>query len=246
MSLSTSCSRSSRAVDERGERYDHSADPRRGQHPDDEVGTVGVQQSDVGALAGAQGDQAARHDRRTAFGFGVADPFGVADQKRVIAPAASLGAQYLADGDRFTRHGGLHCGGASMKCRRIAPRSGLPDGVRGMLVDDRDLGGNLVARQSFPQILDECGGVRGLRCPQFDHGDRRLAEPFVASPDDRGAGYGGVAFQGAAYVVGHDFEPAADDRLVGPADDPQEPVGVDARHVGGADPVRRTAPAAPA
>ena len=55
-------------------RTDHDgADSRRSQHADDEVGAVGVEQSDVGALAGAKSDEPAGQSRRTAVGLGVAE-----------------------------------------------------------------------------------------------------------------------------------------------------------------------------
>ena len=48
-----------------------------------------------------------------------------------------------------------------------------------------------------------------------------------------------MAFQRGAHIVGHHLEAAADDRLVGASQDPQEAVFVDAGHVGRAHPVRR-------
>src|SRR5690242_12901203 len=46
-----------------------------------------------------------------------------------------------------------------------------------------------------------------------------------------------MALQRAADVVGHHLEAAADDGLIGTSEDPEKPVTVDARYVGGAHPV---------
>ena len=72
---------------ERGERDDDSADPRGRQHADDERRAVRVQQSDMGALAGAEGDEPAGQLRRATVGLGVTDAFAVADEQRVISLA---------------------------------------------------------------------------------------------------------------------------------------------------------------
>jgi len=65
-----------------------------------------------------------------------------------------------------------------------------------------------------------------------------VAEAVVGLADDRGSCHRRMALQGSAHVVGHHFEPAANDGLVGAPKDPQEPVRVDARHVGGPHPIR--------
>ena len=90
---------------ERGERHDDGADSRRCQHADDKRNAVGVEQSDVAALAGAESDEPTSQLRGKAFGFGVTDALGVADQQWVIASAQGLGTQYFTDGWQFTWHG---------------------------------------------------------------------------------------------------------------------------------------------
>ena len=89
MSLSTSCSRKLSRGREGGKRDDDGADSRGGQHADDKRDAVGVKQSDVAALAGAERDEPASQLRGATVGFGVADAFGVAHQQRVITSAAA-------------------------------------------------------------------------------------------------------------------------------------------------------------
>ena len=92
---------------------------------DHERRAVGVQQPDVGALARAEGDEPAGQLRRTALGVGVAEPVGVADQQRVFAALSACSAQHrAATVMRLSRP------------REVSPhrlRSGLPDGVRGIV-----------------------------------------------------------------------------------------------------------------
>ncbi len=73
---------------ERRERHDHGADARRGQHRDDQVRPVRVEQADVSAFACAESDQAAGELGRAAVGIGVAEAVGVADQQRMRRPRA--------------------------------------------------------------------------------------------------------------------------------------------------------------
>ena len=86
-SASANCPRSSRAVANVVNGTDDRADPCGGEQGNDELGTVRVEQTDVGALAGTQRDQAASQQRGTAFGLGVTQPLGVTDQQRVRRPA---------------------------------------------------------------------------------------------------------------------------------------------------------------
>ncbi len=167
---------------------------------------------------------------RTAIGLGVAETFGVAHQQRVLAPGLRLSPQHLGDGACQA------CSTAPLKNRRTALRSGLAGGSSRDLLDDRDVGGNLVARQPRSQVVHERRDLDGLA--QFHHGDRCLAEAVIGAADDRRAVHRRVALQRGAHIVGHHLEPAADDRLIGAPQDPQESVRVDARHVGGAHPVR--------
>ena len=75
---------------ERRERHDHRADARHGQHRDDPLRPVRVEQADVTALACAEGDQTAGELGRAAVGVGVAEAVGVADQQRMRAPRCCL------------------------------------------------------------------------------------------------------------------------------------------------------------
>ncbi len=100
--------------------HDHRADTRGGQHRDDPLRPVRVEQADVGALACAEGDQTAGELGRAAVGVGVAEAVGVADQQRMRAPR-SLPAVEVPS--RRSRH---------VTRRRMALRSGLPDGVLGI------------------------------------------------------------------------------------------------------------------
>ena len=75
---------------------------------------------------------------------------------------------------------------------------------------------------------------------QLDGGDGHRAEAPVVAAHDRRAPHRRVALERGAHVLGAHLEPAADDRLVGAAEDPEEAVGVDAGEV------RRAHPAAAA
>src|SRR6516162_11616102 len=76
----------------------HRADPCRREHPDDEVGAVRVEQSHMGPLAAAPGNQAAGKLRRAAVGLGIADAVTVADQEGVVPARTGLVSQDLGDG----------------------------------------------------------------------------------------------------------------------------------------------------
>ncbi len=196
-------------------------------------GAVRVQQPDVGALAGAESDQAARQLRRPAVGLGVAEAVGVADQQRVIAPrslpavavrrrrcTALTAAKRTGRSDRACR---TASGGSRRRSRSRWESRSAPAG----------LAGTRAARRR-----------RRTGLAQLDHRDGHLAEALVGSADHGRAPHGGMALQRGAHVVGQHLEAAADDRLVGAAEDPQEAVGVDAGQVGGAHPVRAPVPAA--
>ena len=116
-----------------------------------------------------------------------------------------------------------------------SPQIGLTGRRPGDLFDDREVGGNLIACQPRSQVFEECRHLH--RLAQFHHGDGGLAESVIVSADDGSAPHRRMALQRGAHVVGHYLEAAADDRLIGAAKDPEEVVGVDARHVGGAHPV---------
>ena len=60
-----------------------------GEHGHHEVHPVGIQQAHVGALTHTQGDKPAGQPCRASIGLGVAQPFAVADQQRVLAPMPS-------------------------------------------------------------------------------------------------------------------------------------------------------------
>src|SRR5262249_50793003 len=113
---------------------------------------------------------------------------------------------------------------------------GLTGGRSGDLVDDRDVGGNLIARQPRSQVLDERWSIDGRA--QFRNRAGCRAEPVVRSAHYRRPSHCGMALQRGAYVVRYHLEAAADDRLIGAAQDPEESVNVDARHVGGPHPLR--------
>ena len=206
---------------------------------DDERRAVRVEQSDVSALAGAEGDQAAGQLRRPAVGLGVTEAFGVATRSGCSPRDAACSRSNVADG-------GLQaCSTASAKNRRDGAQVGLARWRSGDLLDDRDIGGNFVARQPCSQEVHERRQRRrsSSRSSTIATGvspRRSSGRPTTAAPCTAG-----MAFQRGAHIVGHHLEPAADDRLVGAAEDPEESVGVDAGHVGGADPVRRRARADP-
>ena len=71
---------------------------------------------------------------------------------------------------------------------------------------------------------------------QLDGRDRHRAEAASGRPTTAAPRTRGMPLERGAHVVGQHLEAAADDRLVGAAEDPEEAVGVDAREVGGADP----------
>ena len=73
---------------------------------------------------------------------------------------------------------------------------------------------------------------------KLDDGHGNCPEARVLDADNGGSSDLGVALQGGAHIVRVDFETAPNYRLVGPADDPQEPVGVQPGHVSGPDPRR--------
>ena len=114
---------------------------------------------------------------------------------------------------------------------------GLAGRSPGNLVDNRDVVGDFVARQPCAQELDERGGVDGRSIPQLHHRNGGLAEAVVGPANYRRASHRGMAFERRAYVVRHHLETAADDGLVGAAQDPQEAVCVDSGHVGGLHPL---------
>ena len=121
--------------------------------------------------------------------------------------------------------------------RATAARSTLPESVRGSVVDDADLGrAARSGRARSPRWASRSSAVTSSPRAQLDGGDRHGAEARVVAADDGGAAHRGVALERGPHVVGPHLEAAADDRLVGPAEDPQEAVGVDAGEVGGADP----------
>ena len=232
---------------ERGERDDDGADPGGGQHADDEVGSRS-------GRAGRRGCPCRRRGRRAR---GPATPNGVrprrnsAGRRRRPAADASPRDAALARITRTTvgrsaawRPGD---GRGSAKCAPHRAQIGLARRCPRDGVDDRDVGGNLVARQPGSQVRRASSSRPRWRvAAQFDHRHGRLAEAVVRPPDHGRAQYGGVALQRGAHVVGHHLEAAADDRLVGAAEDPQEAVGVDAGQVGGADPVDVRGRAGPA
>ena len=129
--------------------------------------------------------------------------------------------------------------------RRTAPRDGgevdLARVGAGQLVDDAELGRQLVAgERRWPRRASSSSGVTRRRraaarrrppAPRRAGGRRR---PTTAAPRTAGC-----ALERGADVVGPHLEAAADDGLVGPAEDPQEAVGVDAGQVGGAHPAGR-------
>ena len=115
----------------------------------------------------------------------------------------------------------------------------MPESVRGSASTIRISVGQLVAGQAAPPAcVDEVVGADGAGVrAQLDrghrHGARGDGRPGATTAAPRTAG---CALERGADVVGPDLEPAPDDGLVGPAEDPEEPVAVDAGEVGGADP----------
>ena len=123
---------------------------------------------------------------------------------------------------------------------RTAPRSTLPESVRGSSSTMRISVGQLVAGQAACRAcVEQVVGGDASRDPARSSTAATGTAPSRASAtaDDRRAAHAGMALERGAHVVGPHLEAAADDRLVGAAEDPQEAVGVDAGQVGGADPV---------
>lgn len=89
---------------EGAERHHHRTDAGRGQHADEELRAVGIQQADVGALARTEGDQAARQASGPAFCLPVVEAVGVADQQRVRWAVDRPAPQHGGDGVRLS-HG---------------------------------------------------------------------------------------------------------------------------------------------
>ena len=95
------------------------ADPGRGQHRDDQGGPVRVRARRRGCPCLRRGRPGRAPTRRAVVGIRVAEPVGVTDQKRVCAPVRLRAA---AESRR-------RC---ATQPPRMALRSGLPDGVRGI------------------------------------------------------------------------------------------------------------------
>ena len=118
----------------------------------------------------------------------------------------------------------------------------MPESVRGSSSTMRSSVGQLVAgehprpRRSRRSSAATAGGARRAARPRRPAPRRAAASARLttAAPRTRG-----VALERGADVVGPDLEAAADDRLVGAAEDPEEAVGVDAGQVGGAHPAGR-------
>jgi len=72
-----------------------------------------------------------------------------------------------------------------------------------------------------------------------DHHRRHLAEAIVGQTDGAGVADGGMGPERALDVPQVDLEAAADDDVIHPAEDPHEPVVVDARPIGRAQPAGR-------
>ena len=123
---------------ERREGHDHRADPRDGQHRDDQLRPVRVEQADVTALACAEGEQTAGELGRASVGIGVAEAVGVADQQRMRAPRCCLPSQYRPDGrrlhpPRMALRSGLPtaCGGSRRRSRSRSGSRSVPTGFAG-------------------------------------------------------------------------------------------------------------------
>ena len=86
-------------------------------------------------------------------------------------------------------------------------------------------------------MFDELGlGHRRIGIRLHDR-DRHLAEALVVHPEDHRIQHGRVAQERDPNRLRLDLEPAAQDRLVGAPEDPEEAVVVEAGEVGGADPL---------
>ena len=113
----------------------------------------------------------------------------------------------------------------------------MPESVRGSSSTMRISVGQLVAGEHAAGVGQQVVGADGAGvAAQLDGRDRHRAEAAVVAADHRGAPHRGVPLERGPHVVGQHLEAAADDRLVGPTEDPEEPVVVDAGQVGGADP----------
>ena len=104
------------------------------------------------------------------------------------------------------RVGEMPTDGAQIRLARRCP---------GNRIDDHNVGGNLIARQSCSQKLQKIRGVGSSPIAKFHHRNGRLPEPFVRLCDHRRTLHRGVAFQRVTHVVRYHLETAADDRLVG-------------------------------
>ena len=94
----------------------------------------------MGALAGAERDQAAGQPRGATVGFGVGDALAVAHQQRMVAADATTARAGPGPASVLP---GMLTGGGEMSSDRA--HVGLARRCPGDGVDDRDLGGNLVA-----------------------------------------------------------------------------------------------------
>ena len=149
-SLSTSCSRSSACGGEGGERDDHGADPRGRQHRRRRSRRRWGTAVRRGCPCRRRGRSARAPAVPSGVGFGVADALVVADQQRVIAARAGL-ARRISPTVGESPGMVARRRGSSPKKRPDRAQIGLARRCSRDGVDDRDLGGNLVARQPGPQ-----------------------------------------------------------------------------------------------
>ena len=106
------------------------------------------------------------------------------------------------------------------------------DGVD--LVDVLGPGGGLIDGGGGPG--QQAGLVEPAGAGRDDVGDRDLAGVPVRAADSRGGGYGGVSQQRILDDPGVDVVTAADDEVLGPAGEVDEPAGVDPAEVAGVQP----------
>src|SRR6266566_2311228 len=124
-------------------------------------------------------------------------------------------------------------------CRSRLREFVLQDLAEGVL---RQLGAELedpralVGGQPLPAPGDQLVLAQFHRPAHDDHGHDFLAEPLVGHADDGGLGHGRVGVQHVLDLARVHVVPAADDELLLPADDEQEPVLVEVAEVAGVQP----------
>ena len=114
--------------------------------------------------------------------------------------------------------------------------STLPAGLRGSGSARNQKRGDVEGGQALAHEPPQFVGPHVLTGTQHHHRPDLLAEHRVGHPDHGAVGHGRVLEQGRLHLDAVDVLPTPDDHVLGPVDDMDEPLLVDAGHVAGVEP----------